>query len=169
VAPLNVYGWTKAEAEQEVGRLMPQALIVRTSAFFGPWDIYNFATVALRELRAGRPFAAARDQVVSPTYVPHLTDATLDLLIDGESGIWHLASEGALSWYEFAARVAALAGVDTRTLIAIEAPERRAAMPRYSVLGSERGKLMPPLEHAFAAFVDAVTAASAGDDQPPRT
>ena len=155
VSPLNVYGWTKSEAEREILRLMPQALIVRTSAFFRPWDRYNFATVALRELRAGRPFVAARDQFVSPTYVPHLTAATLDLLIDGEKGIWHLASDGAVSWYEFAARVADLAAVDARSLVAADAPARRAAMPHYSVLGTERGKLLPPLDDALRSFIEA--------------
>lgn len=155
VAPLNVYGSSKQEAEREVLRRMPWALVIRTSAFFGPWDAYNFAAIALRELRARRPFEAASDQTVSPTYVPHLTDATLDLLIDGEGGIWHLASAGALSWHDFAARVARSAGVDARTLRAVSTPPRRAIMPRYSVLGSERGQLLPALEHAIANFVEA--------------
>ena len=49
--PLNVYGATKAEAERRVLELLPEALVIRTSAFFGPWDDYNFATVALRSAR----------------------------------------------------------------------------------------------------------------------
>ena len=31
--------------------------------------------------------------MVSPTYVPDLVHASLDLLIDGEHGLWHLANE----------------------------------------------------------------------------
>src|SRR5919202_1239038 len=85
--PLNVYGRSKAEAERLVLAAHPGALVVRTSAFFGPWDDHNFVTLALRELAEGRRVEAPHDQVVSPTYVPHLVDATLDLLIDGEHGI----------------------------------------------------------------------------------
>jgi dTDP-4-dehydrorhamnose reductase len=92
VAPLNAYGRSKAEAERRVLDSDPQALVVRTSAFFGPWDEHNFVTQALAALGEGRPFAAAGDMTVSPTYVPDLVNACLDLLIDKECGIWHLTN-----------------------------------------------------------------------------
>ena len=41
-SPLNVYGKSKADAEERVLEECPQALVIRTSAFFGPWDRYNF-------------------------------------------------------------------------------------------------------------------------------
>jgi dTDP-4-dehydrorhamnose reductase len=90
VAPLNVYGASKAEAETRVQAILPDALVLRTSAFFGPWDEWNFLTIALRELSAGRSFSALADVTVSPTYVPDLAHATLDLLVDGATGcgIW---------------------------------------------------------------------------------
>jgi dTDP-4-dehydrorhamnose reductase len=154
VHPLNVYGRTKAEAERRVGAILPDALIVRTSAFFGPWDDYNFVTIVLRELAAGRPFIAANDAVVSPTYVPDLVNATLDLLIDGAQGIWHLANEGAVTWYDLASTVARTAGLDTQ-LLEGQPTERfglAASRPAYSVLGSERAWLMPTLDHALARY-----------------
>ena len=88
--PLSVYGRSKAETERRVLKLMPQALVIRTSAFFGPWDEANFATAVWRTLAAGQPFEPADDAVVSPTYVPDLVNATLDLLIDGKAvcGTW---------------------------------------------------------------------------------
>ncbi|MEX0712941.1 MAG: sugar nucleotide-binding protein, partial [Pirellulales bacterium] len=108
VGPLGVYGRTKAEAERRVLALHPRALVIRTSAFFGPWDEYNFVTAGLRTLRAGLPFPAADDTIVSPTYVPDLVHACLDLLIDAESGVWHLANQGETTWAGFARRAAAL-------------------------------------------------------------
>src|SRR5262249_23296421 len=110
IHPLNVYGTSKAEGEKQVLRRFPAALVVRTSAFFGPWDAYNFLTGLLRSLAANQPFAAADDVVISPTYVPDLVQATLDLLIDAERGIWHLANGGAMSWAALAQHVAELAG-----------------------------------------------------------
>jgi dTDP-4-dehydrorhamnose reductase len=41
-SPTCVYGESKAQAEDRVLAIDPQALIVRTSAFFGPWDPHNF-------------------------------------------------------------------------------------------------------------------------------
>ncbi len=55
---------------------------------------------------------AARDWIVSPTYLPDLAHACLDLLIDGESGVWHLANAGSESWVDFAHRGASEADLD---------------------------------------------------------
>src|SRR6185436_5712000 len=84
VSPLNVYGESKAEAETCVLAEFPGALVIRTSAFFGPWDRYNFVHLVLNDFANGRKVFAANDLSVSPTYVPDLVKATLDLLIDGE-------------------------------------------------------------------------------------
>ena len=70
------------------------ALVVRTSAFFSPWDRHNFVTQALAPSAGASPSRAADDMTVSPTYVPDLVHACLDLLIDGESGLWHLTNSG---------------------------------------------------------------------------
>lgn len=60
--------------------------MVRTSAFFSAWDEHNFVHHALAAASAGRPFAAADDLVISPTYVPDLVNTALDLLLDGGRG-----------------------------------------------------------------------------------
>jgi dTDP-4-dehydrorhamnose reductase len=157
VAPLNAYGRSKAEAEARVRHAHPQALVVRTSAFFGPWDEHNFLVHALRALARGEPFAATGDVRISPTYVPDLVDACLDLLIDGEAGLWHLANASDVSWFELAAAAAACARVSSSTLLATHGrPSGQvAARPAYAVLGSERGWIMPPLQDALARFVAA--------------
>ena len=49
-APLNVYGASKAAAERDVLARCPGAMVVRTSAFFGPWDRHNFVFHALAAL-----------------------------------------------------------------------------------------------------------------------
>jgi dTDP-4-dehydrorhamnose reductase len=155
VAPLGVYGRSKAEAERLVLAALPDALVVRTSAFFGPWDEYNFVTVALRALARGEEFAAADDCLVSPTYVPDLVSACLDLLIDGEGGVWHLANQGAVSWAGLARRAAVLAGLDPRAVRPVTTGSFgwAAARPPYGVLGSERGALLRPLEEALTCYV----------------
>lgn len=155
VAPLNVYGKSKAAAEAWVQAAHPEALIVRTSAFFGPWDGFNFLTLVLRTLAAGKPFVAAEDAVVSPTYVPDLVNTVLDLLIDGETGLWHLANAGEMAWSELARVVAAQAGLNPHNIEALPMESLGWAAPRpaYSVLGSERGVLLPALDGAIDRYL----------------
>jgi dTDP-4-dehydrorhamnose reductase len=154
-APLNVYGLSKLRAERAVLREHPDALVIRTSSFFGPWDEHNFISVALRRLRAGESFIAMSDVVVSPTYVPDLANASLDLAIDGEAGIWHLANQGSLTWLELAQRASELAGVNTALLTGRSWRELNLAAPRptFTSLGSERGLVMPTLESALERYI----------------
>ena len=155
VAPLNVYGRSKARGEGLVLDHHPDALVVRTSAFFGPWDEYNFVCLLLRALRAGLPFEAASDVTVSPTYVPDLVHACLDLLVDGEAGIWHLTNGEPVTWLELAHRAAQAAATDPRGVCGRMAAEFGwlAARPAYSALGSRRALVMPALDDALARCV----------------
>ena len=152
--PLNVYGASKAEAERRVLEVMPGALVIRTSAFFGPWDAHNFAVKALQSIRGGRRFAAVDDIVVSPTYVPDLVNATLDLLVDGETGLWHLANGGTATWYDFACEAATACGERIDLIERVSAADLGwpAARPSYSALASVRGDVMRPRAEALAAF-----------------
>jgi dTDP-4-dehydrorhamnose reductase len=155
VAPLNVYGRSKAEAEQYVLDTHPASLVVRTSAFFGPWDSYNFIAVLLRTLREGRPFNAASDMTVTPTYVPDLAHACLDLLIDGEGGIWHLTNGDAITWAGLAMRAAELARIGASGIKACTSAALGFVAPRptYSALGSGRLFSMPSLDNALTRFL----------------
>jgi dTDP-4-dehydrorhamnose reductase len=150
VEPANIYGLSKAKAEQHVLGIAEQALVIRTSAFFGPWDKYNFAWHVLSALARGEPVRASRDATVSPTFVPDLCHATLDLLIDGATGIWHLANQGQLSWYELAAEVAERAGYDRSLVLPVE------DTPALTALASERGSMLRPLDQALDAFLNEV-------------
>jgi len=167
-APLNVYGRSKATAERDVLALLPQAMVVRTSAFFGPWDEHNFLHHALTALERGETFRAATDVRVSPTYVPDLVHVCLDLLIDGESGLWHLANVGDVSWAELAARAAELAGLDSSALAPCTGATLglKAPRPRRGALGSERGVLMTPLDDALRRFLAERVRSAAPSSKP---
>lgn len=153
-APLGVYGQSKHEGEQRVLDRHPGALVVRTSAFFGPWDEHNFVTRSLRALAEGREVRVPAEMVVSPTYVPDLVHATLDLAIDGEAGLWHLANVGSTTWGGLA-RSAALAeghAPERVTEVPVEKLGWSARRPTFSALGSVRGHLLPTLEDALRRY-----------------
>ena len=155
VAPLNVYGRSKAEAERLVLAQHPGALLIRTSSFFGPWDRYNFVTQTLQRLAQGETVNAASDLVVSPTYVPDLVHACLDLLMDAANGIWHVTNEGAVTWAELAGHCATMAGYDAAAVIPCPASSLGFIAPRppFSALTSTRGIVLPPLQDALARYL----------------
>jgi dTDP-4-dehydrorhamnose reductase len=93
-APLNAYGRSKADSRSRGARRAPgrdggpDQRVLRTV------DPYNFVAGTLRALAAGEEVRVADDERISPTYVPDLVKVCLDLLIDAESGLWHLANVG---------------------------------------------------------------------------
>lgn len=157
--PLNAYGRSKAEAERLVLGGDAEALIVRTAAFFSPDDPYNFAAWIVRELSAGRHADAASDLVVSPTYVPDLANAVLDLVVDGETGLRHLSSGEPMSWFGLAVAVAQAMGLDAdlvrpRLGAAFRWPALR---PRRAALGTSLGAVMPDFQSALGRYAAAMS------------
>jgi dTDP-4-dehydrorhamnose reductase len=154
VRPLNVYGASKAMAEKEMLQQHPGTLILRTSSFFGPWDTHNFAFAVLKSLSANETFPVSDDVFISPTYIPHLVTTSLDLLIDGECGLWHLANDGAVSWKEFAEKIAVKAGYKPTSMIGTNSRdlEWKAARPNNSVIRSEKANFLPSLDEAINYF-----------------
>jgi dTDP-4-dehydrorhamnose reductase len=147
-APKCPYGRSKADAEARLIAADAGALIIRTSAFFGPWDRYNFLFNTVERLKRGEEVTASAKTVVSPTYVPDLVHAALDLLVDGETGIWHLTNQGAVSWYDLAREMADVAKVHRHKIRLAEVRE-----PTDTSLTSSRGLLLRPLDQALSAYI----------------
>lgn len=156
INPVNIYGRSKAEAEIAVLNSNPNALVIRTSSFFGPWDEYNFVSNVISTLSANKIFTAADDVFISPTYVPDLVNASLDIFIDGEKGIWHLTNKGKISWVDLARKVSDKAGLDTDLVEGQPLQELnwRAPRPTYSVLKSEKGIFLPSLDNALKRYFE---------------
>jgi dTDP-4-dehydrorhamnose reductase len=155
--PINTYGRSKEQSEELLQDLHPNSLIIRTSAFFGPWDRHNFITKMLLDLRAGHEVLVPSDILISPTYVPHLVHETLTLLIDQEHGIFHLTNSGEMTWEEFARLAIQLSGDEKiRRDLLIPKPfhtfNLRAQRPRRSSLRSLRQNRMSNVETALKNY-----------------
>lgn len=154
VRSLNVYGESKAKGEQLVQQEYSDALIIRTSSFFGPWDQYNFVYYVIDSLKNQRRMNIASDVMISPTYVPDLVHRTLDLFIDEEKGIWHVCNDGKLSWLDLASLVADRVKSNPKLIIPTSSENMgwTARRPLYSVLESEKGGKLPTLEDALERY-----------------
>lgn len=149
-APFNAYGRSKFEAERRVAIAHPGALIVRTSALFGHADHTRFVATTVRRFSDPGGIVAA-EHIISPTYVPDLVNATLDLLIDDEAGLWHLANQGHVTWREWARHITAIAGLHTQPVNSAYPPSS-IARPSCTALHSERGVLLPTWQQALARY-----------------
>ena len=139
VGPLNAYGASKLKGERAVLRVLPDALVVRTSWLFG-LNGPNFVEAILRQVGVKDELPVVDDQVGSPTFTVDLADALARLVEAGASGIVHVSNSGECSWYDYARRILELAGITGITVrpVSTEKLGRPALRPAYSVLSNER-------------------------------
>ena len=110
VAPLGVYGASKARAEAEVlGLLGPErACVLRTSWLYGPVG-KNFCLTMLKlhaiKAAAGEALNVVADQVGCPTHTAGLATACWQVLAKDIGGMQQWSDAGVASWYDFAVAI----------------------------------------------------------------
>jgi len=107
VAPINVYGRTKGEAETRVLEAHPQALVIRTN-FYGWGTSYrhSFSDVVVEALRAGKELTLFQDVFYTPILVETAVLAVHDLIDLKASGIFNVVGDERISKYEFGLKLA---------------------------------------------------------------
>ncbi|BBB91622.1 MAG TPA: dTDP-4-dehydrorhamnose reductase [Methylomusa anaerophila] len=131
--PLSVYGKTKLYGENIIREILGRHYIVRTSWLYG--DGHNFVRTMLRLAKEKKQLRVVSDQIGSPTNSKDLVWAIRQLLLTDAYGVYHGSGNGACSWYEFAVKIFAFAGVN----IAVEPITTGeyllpATRPAYSVM-----------------------------------
>lgn len=159
---INVYGQSKIAAENATRTAFDNALVIRLGKVFAPNEESDSMRARLEALARGERVALANDVRFSVSYLPDLVNATLDLLIDGESGVWHLANSGSIMPAELLFAAANLAQLETSLIDDVPVWSLRlpAPRPRNRALESERGQLLPPWENALWRYMN---------DSPPLT
>jgi len=82
-------------------------------------------------------------------------NTALDLLLDEEQGIWHLANYGTCTWAELARLAIETAGLDSGGVVPRPAASFgwAATRPGFSALGSQQGMLLPSLESGLHRYL----------------
>lgn len=148
-SPLNFYGQTKLQGEQEILKSGCRHMIFRSSWLYSLYGRNFFLT--MDKLTAERPeLKVVCDQTGTPTSACDLAEAIL-YLIDNElldkEGIYNYSNEGACSWYDFAAEINDLLGHTCHVSpCRSEDYPTPAARPSYSVLDKAKFKATFGLE-----------------------
>jgi len=111
--PINYYGETKYQGEQEVQNLLDKHFIVRTSWVFGEHGD-NFVKTMLRLGKERDEISVVADQYGSPTYTGDLADLIVEMVKTDKYGIYHATNKGFCSWYEFAKEIFESADMDVK-------------------------------------------------------
>ena len=132
--PLSVYGKSKLAGERYVEGLLTSWVIIRTSWLCGK-NGKNFVETMLRLAGTKRQIAVVNDQAGSPTFVPDLVREMKRVIETGAYGTYHISSQGACSWFDYACKLFELANLDVEVLpTTTQAFGRPAPRPAYSVL-----------------------------------
>jgi dTDP-4-dehydrorhamnose reductase len=151
VAPLGVYGRSKAQGEAAIRSILPNHIIVRTAWLYGVYG-NNFVKTILKLAVEKPTLQVVADQFGSPTSAEGLAEAllTISKKINANDkidwGTYHYCCKGITTWHGLAERIIELAApyaaLQTRQVEAITTAEwpTPAKRPPYSALNCTRIK-----------------------------
>lgn len=143
--PINYYGETKWQGEQQATQKCDNAIVIRTSWVYSEHGA-NFVKTMLRLMGQRPELSVVEDQVGCPTYARDLAAAILhivNVLHTGEkplqSGTYHYSNAGVISWHDFAVAIRDIAALPCEVkAIPSSAYPTPAARPSYSVMDTSK-------------------------------
>ncbi|MCF6284330.1 MAG: dTDP-4-dehydrorhamnose reductase [Candidatus Hydrogenedentes bacterium] len=159
LAPLAVYGKSKAAGEHATMVANPHHFILRTAWLYGPGG-NNFVEKVLAAAESRPELKVVDDEVGSPTHTHDLAEAVLALAKTHHYGVYHAVNTGACNRFEFAQAFLDLAGSKTpvKPCKSDEFPTK-ADRPYYSVLDTTSlteasGYVMRPWQEALVHYME---------------
>lgn len=146
VAPIGVYGVTKAAGEKAIASVTEKYYIVRTAWLYG-WAGKNFVYTMIKAMNTHDVVKVVADQKGTPTFAGDLADVIIRITKSSiPYGIYHCTNLGETTWWEFTKEIkeqAAKSGwlknsacvVNSCTTEEYPTPAKR---PAYSVLCKDK-------------------------------
>jgi dTDP-4-dehydrorhamnose reductase len=160
--PLSVFGQSKVQAEK-FSLENDSTYLIRTSRLFGepgksPNAKKSFVEKIQEIARTQGSVSSVHDEVVSPTYVKDLAK-TVRGMIDNKMpyGIYHVTNSGYATWYQLAAKIVELSGINAAvTPVARREMPSVASRPRYGMLVNTKLPQLRSWEEALAEYLNKV-------------
>lgn len=168
VAPIGVYGETKALGEKAVTSICNKYYILRTAWLYG-WNGKNFVYTMLKAMNTHDAVKVVNDQRGTPTFAGDLAGVIIKIINSTEKvpcGIYHCTDLGDITWWDFTNEIkkqGVEAGyltnkdcvVNPCTSDEYPTPAKR---PAYSVLSKEKiqktlGIKLPDWKESLSVFL----------------
>ena len=135
------YGYTKLLGEEILGC---NDTIIRTTMLYGSPVKDDFVTHILQQLELQQPFKVTRCLYGTPTYVPHLAEAIMEIVNRPfMPHIINIVGTDLLSRYEFALMIASVLGyADQKHLIIPVNSIGKTKRPRHAGLSTSKAKIL---------------------------
>lgn len=109
--PVSVYGKTKLAGENFVREFSSKYFIVRTAWLYG-YKGKNFVYTIMKYAKEKGHLDVVNDQRGNPTNAEDLAHHILKLAVTEEYGVYHCTGKGECTWYDFAAKIVELSGIE---------------------------------------------------------
>lgn len=163
-APPSVYAVSKLSGEHFAHACSDNAYVIRVAGVFGPGGVItrhgNFPELIFKRASAGETLRIVNDYFATPTYAPALASRSIDLLEQAPAGTYHLGGGETVSWFEWARKILALAGLPETFVQPIGHAEypTPAKRPQYASLSNAKAEAagiapMPSLDQAAAEWL----------------
>jgi len=167
--PLSRLGQAKLRLEEYVLKNVSNALIVRTTFVFS-WTpeskTGNFAMQLLENNRQGNTMKVPVDQVGNVTYAPNFSQALLELIRMGHSGLYHLAGTTRCSKYEWALTMTDFFGLDPALIQGVTTEDLAQPGPRPLQAGFILDKAQSALTTPLLSLQDSLSDMKSHMEQP---
>lgn len=102
IAPIGVYGVTKADGEKSVASNTSEYYIPRTAWLYG-WAGKNFVYTMIRAMNTHESVKVVADQKGTPTFAGDLAKVIITIISknDVPYGIYHVTDLGEITWWDF--------------------------------------------------------------------
>ena len=168
IAPIGVYGKTKAAGEAAVRQNLKEYYIIRTAWLYG-WAGKNFVYTMIKAMNTHDSVKVVNDQKGSPTFAGDLADIILKLINKKTVpyGTYHCTDLGEITWWDFTNEIKKQgieAGLITNKNCVVNpcatseypTPAKR---PAYSVLCKDKiqnalGITLPDWKQSLKKFLD---------------
>ena len=117
-SPINVYGKTKARAEEIIMKSLPTALIVRTNIIgWSPTGSRSLLEFFVRSLKEKETCGGFYDSMFRPIAANNFWPIVYEWLINDKTGISHAFGSELISKYEFGCRIARQFNFDPQLIV----------------------------------------------------
>jgi len=102
VAPIGVYGRTKAAGETAVRQNLKEYYIIRTAWLYG-WAGKNFVYTMIKAMNSHDSVKVVNDQKGTPTFAGDLANVIIQIINkdDVSYGTYHCTDLGEITWWDF--------------------------------------------------------------------